>query len=160
MSHEDRVFFGNFIGVLGVLVVIAFVFFFLADIVTDDMGPTTEQDALIKAKTVENIKPVGEVNIGTAPAAPSAAPVAAAGPRSGEEVFNAHCAACHATGAAGAPKVGDSAAWAPRAAQGIDTLLSHATNGLNMMPPKGTCTACSEEELKGAIEFMLSKSGQ
>jgi cytochrome c5 len=160
VSHEDRVFFGNFIGVLGALVVIAVVFFFLADTVTDDMGPTSEQDALIKAKTEENIKPVGEVNIGTAPAAPSAAPVAAAGPRSGEAVFNAHCAGCHATGAAGAPKVGDSAAWAPRAAQGIDTLLSHATNGLNMMPAMGTCADCSQEELKGAIEFMLSKSGQ
>jgi cytochrome c5 len=114
---------------------------------------------MLRAKTAENIKPVGAVNIGTAPA-PSAAPVAAAGPRSGEDVFTAHCAACHATGAAGAPKVGDNAAWAPRAAQGIATLLSHATNGLNMMPPKGTCGACSEDELKGAIDYMLSKSSQ
>ena len=160
MSHEDRVFFGNFIGVLAVLVVIAFVFFFLADTVTDDLGTSHEENALMQAKTEENIKPVGEVNIGTAPAAPSAAPVAAAGPRSGEEVYNAHCAACHGTGVAGAPKVGDAAAWAPRAAQGIDTLLSHATNGLNAMPPKGTCAACSEDELKGAIEHMLSNSGQ
>ncbi len=160
MSHEDRVFFGNFIGVLGVLVVIAFVFFFLADTVTDDLGTSHEENALIQAKTEENIKPVGAVNVGTAPAAPSAAPAAAAGPRSGEEVYNAHCAACHGTGVAGAPKVGDAAAWAPRAAQGIDTLLSHATNGLNMMPPKGTCGACSEDELKGAIEHMLSNSGQ
>ena len=160
MSHEDRVFFGNFIGVLGVLVVIAFVFFFLADTVTDDLGTSHEENALIQAKTEENIKPVGEVNVGTAPVAPSAAPVAAAGPRSGEEVYNAHCAACHGTGVAGAPKVGDAAAWAPRAAQGIDTLLSHATNGLNAMPPKGTCAACSEDELKGAIEHMLSNSGQ
>jgi cytochrome c5 len=160
VSHEDRVFFGNFIGVLAVLVVIAFVFFFLADTVTDDLGTSHEENALMQAKTEENIKPVGEVNVGTAPAAPSAAPVAAAGPRSGEDVYNAHCAACHGTGVAGAPKVGDAAAWAPRAAQGIDTLLSHATNGLNMMPPKGTCAACSEDELKGAIEHMLSKSGQ
>ena len=160
MSHEDKVFFGNFIGVLAVLVVIAVVFFFLADTVTDDLGSSQETDALIQAKTEENIKPVGEVNVGTAPVASTAAPVAAAGPRSGEDVYNAHCAACHGTGVAGAPKLGDSAAWAPRAAQGIDTLLSHATNGLNAMPPKGTCAACSADELQGAIEYILSKSGQ
>lgn len=159
MSHEDKVFFGNFIGVLAVLVIAAFVFFFLADTVTDEIPPSAEDDARIEAKVAENIKPVGEVNVGTAPA-PAAAPVAAAGPRSGDDVYNAHCAACHASGVAGAPKVGDSAAWAPRAAQGIDTLLTHATNGLNAMPPKGTCAACSQDELKGAIEYMLSQSGQ
>jgi cytochrome c5 len=159
VSHEDKVFFGNFIGVLAVLVVIALVFFFLADTVTDDLGSSQERDAMIQAKTEENIKPVGEVNVGTAPVA-SSAPVAAAAPRSGEDVYNAHCAACHGTGVAGAPKLGDSAAWAPRATQGIDTLLSHATNGLNAMPPKGTCAACSADELQGAIEYMLSKSGQ
>ncbi len=160
MSQEDKVFFGNFIGVLAALVVIAVLFFFLADTVTDYLGPSQEEDAMIQAKTEENIKPVGEVNIGTVPAAPSAAPVAAAGPRSGEDVYNAYCVACHGTGAAGAPKIGDAAAWAPRAAQSIDTLLSHATNGLNAMPPKGTCADCSEDELKAAIEYMLSKSGQ
>lgn len=159
MSHEDKVFFGNFIGVLAVLVIAAFVFFFLADTVTDDIAPSAEDDARMEAKIAENIKPVGEVNVGTAPA-PAAAPVASAGPRSGDEVYNAHCVACHASGVAGAPKVGDSAAWAPRAAQGIDTLLTHATNGLNAMPPKGTCGACSQDELKGAIEYMLSQSGQ
>jgi len=159
VSHEDKVFFGNFIGVLAVLVVIAIVFFFLADTVTDDLGPNPEADALVQAKTEENIKPVGEVNVGTAPAAPSA-PVAAAGPRSAEDIVNGHCAACHGTGVAGAPKIGDSAAWEPRAAQGIDTLLAHATDGFKAMPAKGTCGDCSEDELKAAIEYMLSKSGQ
>jgi cytochrome c5 len=159
VSHEDKVFFGNFIGVLAVLVIAAFAFFFLADTVTDDIPASPEADSRMQEKIAENIKPVGEVNIGTAPA-PSAAPAAAAGPRTGDEVYNAHCAACHGTGVAGAPKMGDSAAWAPRAAQGIDTLLSHATNGLNAMPPKGTCAECSEDELKNAIEYMLSQSGQ
>jgi cytochrome c5 len=159
VSHEDKVFFGNFIGVLAVLVLIAIVFFFLADTVTDEV-PTPEQEARMQSKIEENIKPVGEVNVGTAPPPSAAAPSAAAGPRSGDAVFTAHCAACHGTGVAGAPKVGDSSAWAPRAAQGIDTLLTHATNGFNAMPPKGTCGDCSEDELKGAIEYMLSKSGQ
>lgn len=159
MSHEDKVFFGNFIGVLAILVIAAFAFFFLADMVTDDMGTSPEVDSRLQEKIADNIKPVGQVNIGTAPA-PAAAPAAAAGPRSGDDVYNAHCAACHGTGVAGAPKLGDSGAWAPRAAQGMDTLLAHATNGLNAMPPKGTCAACSDDELKNAIEYMLSQSGQ
>lgn len=159
MSHEDKVFFGNFIGVLTTLVVMAVVFYFLADMVTDDLGSSPEQDSRVQAKVEENIKPVGAVNVGSAPVA-SAAPAAAAGPRAGDEIYSAHCAACHGTGVAGAPKFGDSGAWGPRAAQGIDTLLSHATHGLNAMPPKGTCADCSDDELKGAIEYMLSKSGQ
>ena len=50
------------------------------------------------------------------------------------------------------------AAWAPRIAKGIDALLVSATNGLNAMPPKGLCMDCSEDELKGAIEYMISNS--
>jgi cytochrome c5 len=65
---------------------------------------------------------------------------------------------CHGTGAAGAPKLGDAAAWAPRIAAGMDSLLANATNGLNAMPPMGLCMACSQEELQGAIEYMVEKS--
>jgi cytochrome c5 len=74
-------------------------------------------------------------------------------------VYNASCLACHSTGVAGAPKVGDQASWAPRAAKGLDSLLATAVSGLNAMPPKGTCADCSDEELKAAIEYMLSQSG-
>jgi cytochrome c5 len=65
---------------------------------------------------------------------------------------------CHATGAAGAPKLGDAAAWAPRIAAGMDSLFTNATNGLNAMPPKGLCMACSDEELKGAIQYIVDNS--
>ena len=89
----------------------------------------------------------------------AAAPVAAAGgaARSGEEVFNTKCAACHATGAAGAPKYG-TADWVERGAKGLDTLLSNAINGLNAMPPRGLCADCSDDELKASIEHMLNGS--
>ena len=159
MSHEDRVFFGNFVGVLAVLVVIAFIFFFLADLATDGLDETPESNARQQLKIEENIRPVGQVNVGSVPVT-AAAPAAAAGPRSGDAVYNASCLACHSTGAAGAPKLGDGAAWGPRAAKGMDALLSTAINGINAMPPKGTCAACSDEELKAAIEYMLSQSGQ
>lgn len=109
------------------------------------------------------IAPVAQLNTGAAMevAAPVAAPVATAA-RSGEEVYKATCFMCHGTGAAGAPKVGDAANWGPRAAQGIDTLLSHAVNGFTgtsgMMPARGTCANCSDDELKAAIEFMVESS--
>ncbi|MGW8311273.1 MAG: c-type cytochrome [Thiogranum sp.] len=163
-------------GMIGALVVPAMVA--MASFVLP-LSVNAEDEVDPQAQVEENIMPVGQVNVGSVPAAageaapaapaaeapaaeaPAAAePAGAAAGRSGEEVFNAHCVACHGTGVAGAPKVGDSAAWAPRAAQGIDPLLQHATNGLNAMPPKGTCMACSDAELKGAIEYMLSKSGQ
>jgi len=76
----------------------------------------------------------------------------------GQQVYQTSCQACHATGAAGAPKVGDKEAWAPRIAQGMDTLLTNATNGLRAMPPKGACAACTEDDLKAAIEYMTSQS--
>ncbi len=160
MSHEDRVFFGNFVGVLAALVVIAFIFFFLADLATDGLDETPESQARQQAKIEENIKPVGKVNVGAVPASASAAPAEAAGPRSGDAVYNASCLACHSAGVAGAPKTGDSAAWAERVAKGMDTLLSNAINGINAMPPKGTCADCSDDEIKAAIEYMLSESGQ
>lgn len=93
---------------------------------------------------------------GGAAAAPVVAAAAAA--KSPEEIYNSSCMACHATGAAGAPKVGDAAAWAPRIAQGADTLHKHAIGGFNMMPPKGTCAACSDDEIMAVVDFMVSKS--
>lgn len=66
------------------------------------------------------------------------------------------CTICHATGAAGAPKTGDVAAWEPRLAQGMDTLLQHAKNGIRGMPPKGMCMDCTDAEFTALIQFMSS----
>jgi cytochrome c5 len=121
-----------------------------------------------KETVLENIKPVGQVAIAGQPgteAAPAAeAPAAAGGsaapaaPRTGEQIYQNHCIACHGTGAAGSPKFGDAAAWAPRIAKGMDALLNSAIHGLNAMPPKGLCMDCTDEELKSAIQYMVSKS--
>ena len=83
--------------------------------------------------------------------------VASASARSGDAVYTAGCAACHASGAAGAPMTGNAAAWEPRQAKGIDTLVQHAYNGYNAMPAKGLCADCSEEEIRGAVEYILSQ---
>ena len=65
--------------------------------------------------------------------------------------------ACHATGAANAPKLGDKAAWAPRIAQGLPTLVTNAIKGKGAMPPKGGSTA-SDADIKAAVEYMVSAS--
>ena len=101
----------------------------------------------------KRIKPVGEVYLAGAVA--EQAPAEPAGPKSGADVYQASCFACHGTGAMGAPKKGDAAAWASRKAKGMNVLLEHAIKGFNAMPPKGTCMACSDDEIKAAIDFML-----
>ncbi len=148
MSQQDKAFFSTFIGVFAFLVVLAVVFFAIAKTVTKEDKAVVDQKAV-----AERIKPVGEVTVG------EAAPAAAAGatPRSGEDVVKAVCGMCHAAGVAGAPKIGDKAAWAPRIAQGVDVLVQHAMSGIRAMPPKGTCAACSDAEIKGAVEYLVAQ---
>jgi len=80
----------------------------------------------------------------------------AANAREAQELYNKACIACHASGAAGAPKTGDKAAWEPRLAKGMDTMLKNAKNGINAMPPKGMCMDCTDEEFKALIQYMAS----
>ena len=79
-------------------------------------------------------------------------------PRTGEQVYTAACVACHGSGAAGAPKMGDAAAWKPRLALGLDGLLKSAIKGKGAMPPKGGSDA-SDAELASAIVHMVNASG-
>ena len=71
-----------------------------------------------------------------------------------EERYNASCVFCHASGAAGAPKTGDEAAWAPRLEKGMETLVKHTREGFNAMPPRGMCGDCSDDEYRALIEYM------
>ena len=102
----------------------------------------------------ERIKPVGEVYL------QGAEPEQAAdtGPKSGDQVYNTSCSACHGSGVMGAPKMGDAGAWGPRVAQGMDVLADHAIKGFNAMPAKGGCMACSDDEIKAAIDYMIEGS--
>ncbi|HEY0060995.1 MAG TPA: c-type cytochrome [Telluria sp.] len=77
----------------------------------------------------------------------------------GDAVYNANCAACHASGAAGAPKLGDAAGWGKRIAQGVDTLVKHAIGGLNAMPAKGGNPDLDDVEVARAVVFMANKAG-
>jgi cytochrome c5 len=79
---------------------------------------------------------------------------AAAGSRSGEDVYNTFCFACHSTGVGGAPKLGSAEDWAPRLAKGMDAMWETTVTGLGTMPPKGTCMTCTDEEMHAAIDYM------
>ena len=87
-------------------------------------------------------------------------PLAAADAPPGKKVYESACMACHMTGVANAPKLGDQAAWAPRVAKGMDALLQSAIHGVagTAMPPRGTCATCSDADLKAAVEFMVSQA--
>lgn len=77
-----------------------------------------------------------------------------AAPSPVEAKYNKACVACHGTGAAGAPKKGDKAAWAPRLKQGDATLLKNVKNGIRAMPAKGLCTDCTDADFKALIQYM------
>lgn len=103
----------------------------------------------------QRIAPVGSVYLqGEAPALETTAKPS--GPRTGKMIYNTYCVACHATGIAGAPKVGDTAQWNLRLAKGRNILNDHAIKGFNAMPARGTCMDCSDEEIIKTIDYMLS----
>ncbi len=123
---------------------------FAAGVASADRVPPGT-DAQIK----ERLKPAGELCKQGEPCAQAVAAAATGGGgRSGEQVYNQFCFACHATGVGGAPKMGHPDDWAPRLAKGDDAIWNSVIHGLNAMPPKGTCMNCSDDELKAAIEYM------
>jgi len=83
---------------------------------------------------------------------------AAAAPKTAQQLYQGACLACHLAGVANAPKLGDSAAWAPRAAQGLEGLLQSAIQGKGAMPPKGA-SSYSDDELRRVIQYMLEQAG-
>jgi cytochrome c5 len=75
----------------------------------------------------------------------------------GESLYNTVCQACHTAGIAGAPKTGDKTAWSERVKLGNDTLSKSVINGKNMMPARGGATNASNDDIRAAVDFMLSK---
>lgn len=130
-------------------------------------GQLGAEESMSPEAVKARIKPVGGVCVQgdeCKPAGLGFTPIAgaASGPRSGEQIFNSVCTGCHATGAGGAPKVGSKGDWGPRIAQGDKTLIKHAIAGFTgkkgMMPPKGGCASCSDEEIANGVKYMVGKS--
>jgi cytochrome c5 len=136
---------------------------------SDKNNPALSDDAI-----AQRLKPAGELVVdpnqpAPAPAAPvnvaaiappapgKAAPAAGGDTAKGQSIFNTTCTACHSTGAAGAPKIGDKTAWGPRLKDGMPAVYSFAMKGKGAMPPKGGNASLSEADVKAAVDFMVSK---
>jgi cytochrome c5 len=113
--------------------------------------PQADPGALAPEAVSARIQPVGKVEFGAAGAAAGAA-------KSGDEIVKEACAACHAAGVAGAPKLGDKAAWAPRLKLGLDGLMASVIKGKGAMPPRAG-TGLSDEDLARAVVFMANGAG-
>jgi cytochrome c5 len=166
-ASHDRTFFDTFMLVLGILLGVTVGLIILARFIAGNTSGLHEQeDPVLQREINERIAPVARVAVAgqdnTALEAESATPVAATEDLPGETVFNQACVACHGAGIAGAPKMGDKAAWAPRIAQGVDTLHTHALQGFQgkagLMPPKGGRTDLSDQSVINAVDYMVSNS--
>ena len=140
-------------------------------------------NAAAQQSVEDNVRPAGQVCLagqscvgstsGSSPAAPvtstrAAAPVAAVVEEVAavaaevaafdvESTYQMSCFACHGTGAAGAPILGDAEAWAPRMEKGMDAVMLNVVNGVNAMPPKGLCFTCTDDDLAAIVAYMISQ---
>ena len=122
----------------------------LASYVATGTRPAAGSTGLGREAVAERIRPVGRVEV------KDASDIASL--KSGDQVFAAQCAACHAAGVAGAPKLGDAGAWAPRIAQGYQVLLTSALKGKGAMGPQGGGDF-SDLEIGRAVVYMANKGG-
>jgi cytochrome c5 len=123
----------------------------LAMLVTSGGKFNASHPAMTEVAIAQRIQPVAKVSI-TDPNAPKVE-------KSGEEVYKQVCAACHATGALNAPKVGDKAAWAKLIKEGLEVLTADAIKGIRQMPPRGGNPELSDLEMRRTIVFMANESG-
>ncbi len=136
--------------VVAAFVVPVVVIILLANFVNFGSKSGAGSDGMSTEAVAHRLQPVGSIEIRDA-ANPGVL-------KTGEQVFQAQCSACHATGAAGAPKVGDSAAWGPRVATGYEALLTSALKGKNAMPPQGG-GELSDTEIGRGVVYIANQGG-
>jgi cytochrome c5 len=111
-------------------------------------GRIYDEEAMAPEAVAKRIKPVAEVNMGTAGPAGEVL-------KTGEEVYKSTCMACHGAGVANAPKFGDKKAWAMHLMHGTEHVYENALKGKGAMPPKGGNLTLSDAEVKAAVDYML-----
>lgn len=124
-------------------------------------APSQSTDRPSAAAAIAAASPTTAAQTKADAAVPTTSSMGAAGSSDlakGEKVYTATCVACHGPGLLNAPKFGDKSAWAPRVAKGKDTLYKDALNGLNAMPPRGGNGSLKDDEVKAAVDYMVSKA--
>ncbi len=158
MKDQDSVFFKNFSMLLGFLILLTIVlaltgYFMQKDILGDN------EMAKDRSEIAKTLEPVAKINTGdviVAQVEEEKAPTAAFdGSLDGKKIYDSVCAACHSSGAAGAPKL-EAADWTDRMAGGIDALVTSVINGKGAMPPRGGRADLSDEQVKATVEFMTA----
>ncbi|WP_137719121.1 c-type cytochrome [Methylobacillus flagellatus] len=141
------------LAVLGAIIAPALIIFLIVKMVLgvqNNYLPDADP-AVLSSAAEERIKPVAAVDV--------ADPSAEVTLKTGEEVVQGICAGCHGAGAFGAPKLGDEGAWAPRIAQGYETLVKHAIEGIRQMPARGGSPDLSDIEVARAVAYMGNQAG-
>ena len=170
VTPQDRVFLKHFSQLIGILVLVMFALIGLALYLYSHHPPPTNPSHVEDVQA--RIAPVGGVYAGdTGRAALQAAQdaakkaaeaqVAYGGTLDGKTIFGNLCQTCHTNAATGAPVITDKGAWAPRIAEGLDTLVKHATEGFTgskgVMPPKGGNPSLTNEQVKTTVQWMLTQ---
>lgn len=161
-DKHDQHFYDTFLLVLGILVAFAVAMYWLAGSIASATPGAYEKGSATEEQLIDQrLAPIGDVQIsGNASTQMAAAPAgnAAGAPKTGKEIWEGTCSACHQTGLLGAPKIGDKAAWVPRVAKGMDVLKQHALHGFNQMPAHGGNSALTDAEVVSALEYMVGQS--
>lgn len=152
---SDREFLKYFAGIIGALAALTVVLIISANII--GAKPKTQRAAVNGQQIAERIKPVGEVTLASSNPVVNALIPAAHAAADGKSVYEKSCKVCHDAGVAGAPKMGDKAAWAPRLKPGMDAVYANSLKGKGAMPPKGTYTG-PDADVKAAVDYMVKAS--
>jgi cytochrome c5 len=172
MSNSDKATIRQLSIMVGGLAVLTVILMFAGYEIYDHAPKETDPNQ--SAAVADRIAPAGAVYAGNtgraamqaaadAAAKAAASQVAYGGTTDGKTIFNNLCTSCHTAGVAGAPKVGNKAMWAPRIAEGLDTLIKHATDGYhgpdgNFMPPKGGNPALTDAQVKAAVTWIVDQA--
>lgn len=170
VTDADRTFLKHFSQLIGFLVVVMFALIGLALYLYSKNPPPTNPSHVEEVQ--QRIAPVGGVYAGdtgkaalaeaqAAAAKAAASQVAYGGTTDGKTIFGNLCQTCHTNAATGAPVLSDKAAWAPRVAEGLDTLVKHATDGFTgkkgVMPARGGNPSLTDAQVKATVEWMVSQ---
>jgi cytochrome c5 len=132
--------------------IIAPIFVICTMIKSPEAPKAAAEPSVDRTEVINNIKPLAVVELAAEDSGPKVE-------KSGEEIVNQSCAACHGAGMMGSPKLGDSGAWSARIAQGYETLTKHAIEGIRSMPARGGNPDYTDNEIAKAVAYMANQAG-